>query len=433
MKKNYIIYGCGKTGRGLKTMLDKLGEHYVFFDDEHGFSAVGDFSADSVVLVSPGVMPDAGGILAAKKVGSTVVGELDFCFGFCKSPCVSVTGTNGKTTTCRLIYHILQFAGRKSRLLGNGGIPFSSEVLDIGDDETVVLESSSFQLENARIFSPYISVLTNVAPDHLDHHKSFDSYISAKCNNFLRQSADAFSVFNADDKNALALSEVSRAQKLFYSTHNRNANCYFADGAVHVDFQNETRVVPSEFLSKLLLHNLSDTLCAILVCRILGVPPEVSCKAVESYRNLPHRLQTVAEFNDVLFVDDSKATNVHATLGALASFENVPVGLILGGSDKGCSFDEIFSDIGTNVKIICAVGQTAEKIAETSQRYSVSVRLCESYRQAVEMCYSRLKNIGGVVLMSNACASFDMFNGYAQRGEHFAKIVGELCRAQKNG
>lgn len=445
-----VIYGRGKTGQSLKKMLGKLGFSCTFYDDEHGFcndcgehasdvtiDAKGAecaeeirtkcFSGQTMVVLCPGVKPNAKGMLCAKQAGSPVLCEFDLCFAHCKSPCVSVTGTNGKTTTCRLIHHILKSVGKKTRLLGNGGVPFSSEALDIGEEEITVLESSSFQLYAAHKFAPHISVVTNIAPDHLDYHENFENYIKAKCNNFLRQTASDFSVFNADDEVACKVAAKSPSQKLFYSVNKTNVDCFYRDGAVHIDCLGAKECFRCDYLSRLQKHNLSNALCAVLVCFVLGVPIAESCSALGSYVFLPHRLQQVAKFNDVVFVDDSKATNVHATVSALSCYENVPLALILGGSDKGCDFDEIFLHTGTNVKLICAVGETADKIVATGQKYSVSVYRCESYMQAARTCYCRIKNIGGVVLMSNACASFDMFDGYASRGEHFVRVVEEIC------
>lgn len=426
-----ILYGRGKTGMSLQKMVEGMGYKPIFYDDECGFDNEEKFQKDSLVIVSPGVKPNARGMMLARSVGAKTVGELDFCFPYCKGRCVSVTGTNGKTTTCQIIHHILSKAGIASRLLGNGGVPFSSQVLDTLPNEVTVLESSSFQLDNAESFSPYISVLTNLAPDHLDYHGDFVSYEKAKRNNFCHQRADAYAVFNADDEKALEISADSGAYTLYYSTNNKFANCYYNDRTVHLNVGGKTVNYLCDYLSTLAKHNLSNALCGILVCYLLGVDVERSCQAVADYKFLPHRLQTVKRFFGVTFVDDSKATNAHATVSALSCFENVPLALILGGSDKGCSFDEIFVSLKSNVKFVCAVGQTAERINQTAKKYFVNVKVCENYKQAVEACYRKIKKIGGVVLMSNACASFDQFNGYEQRGEYFAQLVEELCSDQE--
>lgn len=426
-----IVYGSGKTGQSLGELVRNCGSEPIFYDDENGFISEGKFKNGDIALLSPGVKANANGVVAASKAGCKMMCELDYCFPLCKAKCVSVTGTNGKTTICELIRHILQQASIPCRLLGNGGVPFSSQVTSVSENEVVVLESSSFQLNNANNFSPYISVLCNVAPDHLDYHGSFENYLRAKANNFIHQKPSSFSVFNADDSCALQLAEASPACNLTYSV-NAPSNCYRQGDFVCLNLFGKSEKVRCNFLNKLVRHNISNVLCAILVCAVLGVDIETGCKALETFRFLPHRLQPVADFNGVTFVDDSKATNVHATVSALQCYENVPLALILGGSDKDCEFDDIFQNLRSNVRLVCAVGQTANKICSTAKKYNTEVKICGDYKDAVEACYVRIKNIGGVVLMSNACASFDMFDGYATRGDFFAKIVGDLIGAQKN-
>lgn len=426
-----IVYGRGKTGKSLYDMAQALGYSPIFYDDEKGFENGRFFQKTDTVVLSPGVKPTAFGVTCAKELGAKIVCELDFCFPYCKGKCVSVTGTNGKTTTCQLIYHILQYAGYPSRLLGNGGVPFSKEVLDVKGKETVVLESSSFQLNDAVCFSPYISVVTNVALDHLDYHGDFDGYIKAKCNNFRHQQSDAFALFNADDELALKISMESGAYTLYYSTKNSNANCFYANNELHLNVFGETINYACPYLGTLPKHNLSNALCAVLVCFLLGVDVGTACESLPLYKFLPHRLQTVKRFDGVTFVDDSKATNVHATLSALECFVNTPLALILGGSDKGCDFGELFEKIKSNVKLICAVGETARKLQTAAKRYFVDVTICNDYKAAVLKCYRKMRTIGGVVLMSNACASFDLFSNYEERGDHFAQIVEELCSDKK--
>ncbi len=425
-----IVYGRGKTGIGLHKMAKKLGMNAIFYDDDNGFENGESFNKNSVVVVSPGVEVSANGIKMAKEVGANILSELDFCFPYCKGKCVSVTGTNGKTTVCQMIHFILQKSNVPTRLLGNGGIPFSTEVLDVTEKEIVVLESSSFQLHNTKIFEPYISVFTNLAQDHLNFHGSFDNYKKAKCNNFCHQKTTDFAIFNAGDKQVLQISLDSVARTFYYSVNNKNANCYYDNGVVCLNVFGKKESYECSYFKKLAKHNISNAMAAILTCYLAGVSVQQCCDALQEYQILPHRLQTVDFFNGVTFVDDSKATNAHATISALSCYENIPLTVIMGGSDKDCSFDEIFEQMRSNVKLVCAVGQTAEKIAISAKKYNINVLVC-NYKQAVERCYKKLKNIGGIVLMSNACASFDMFENYAQRGDYFTKLVEELRREQK--
>ena len=420
-----VIYGRGKTGQSLRKLLQKQGKNGIFYDDENGFEHPCEFNADTTVLLSPGVKPNAKGLMLAQKVGVKIVSELEYCFPLCQSPCISVTGTNGKTTTCQLINHILTNTGNSVFLLGNGGVPFSEHVLDCTKLDVVVLESSSFQLANCKVFSPKVSVFTNFAVDHLDYHKSMANYSLAKQNNFVHQCQDNFAIFNADDKNTVALSKKSKSCTLFYSNSNPFSNCYISGQMVYLNIFGRLQKHPSLALSQMYRHNQSNCLAAILACSIFGVSLEGSINAICTYKFPPHRMEVVANFCGVTFVDDSKGTNIHATVNACKSVQG-NVALILGGSEKGYQFDEIFACIPEGIKYICASGQTAENIANCGEKYGKVVHVFDSLKECVKGCFEYIKQTGGTILMSNACASFDKFSGYAQRGRYFQQVVEEL-------
>ncbi len=419
-----VVYGRGKTGQSIAKMLQKQGKRTIFFDDVTGFDRPAEFTSDSVVIVSPGVPPAANGITLARKAGAKIVGELEYCFPLCKGRCISVTGTNGKTTVCEMIYAALKNSGFPTRLLGNGGVPFSSQVLEIAKSEMVVLESSSFQLADCKSFAPFVSVLTNVAPDHIDWHGGFDEYVQAKKNNFIHQ-REGFAVFNKDDAVSVALSADCACQTLFYSTSNGEANCFFDGESVVLRHERSSAKVYAPFLAEFLRHNLSNALAAVLACCCVGVDPDKAVGALKDFVFLPHRMQSAGEIDGVYFVNDSKATNVHATVNALKCFEN-DLALIVGGSDKGEEYDEIFRQMKDNVKAVVAVGQTSHKIARCGLQYGIAVKIMRDFKDAVRYCFQLLRQSGGTVLMSNACASFDNFNGFEQRGDYFLKAVEEL-------
>ncbi len=425
-----VIYGRGKTAIGLAQLLKKQGKSYAFYDDVNGMGNGGCFCQNQLVITSPGVPPTAKGMALAKKVGAKIISELQYCFDICNGKCISVTGTNGKTTTCQIIYHILQKENKSSYLLGNGGIPFSQKVFSLTQNDVVVLESSSFQLDNVTSFAPYISLFTNLALDHLDYHGSFDSYKRAKINNFIYQEKSQYAIFNMDDNNVLQLSSLANGRKLFYSTKFPKANCYFDGTSVIVNIDGNVTSEKSNYLATLYSHNISNCLGAILSCVILGVPLVNCLRHICSYKFLPHRMQKVTTVGNVLFVDDSKGTNVHATITATQCMSQ-NYALILGGSDKGYPFDEIFLNLRSNCKYICATGQTANCIFQCGKKYGFDVEILPNITCCVQSCYQKLKEVGGVVLMSNACASFDNFNGYEQRGKCFQNVVEELKIAEK--
>lgn len=420
-----VIYGRGKTGQSLYKLLQKQGKTAIFFDDTQGFDCSYQFSKNTTVIVSPGVKPTAKGLLLAKKCGAKIVGELEYCFPLCKSPCVSVTGTNGKTTTCQLIYHILQFCNKSAYLLGNGGVPFAQHVLDCSAQDIVVLESSSFQLYRSNNFAPKVSLFTNLAVDHLDYHKNMADYSLAKQNNFLHQQSDCFAIFNADDKNTLALSQKSKCNTLFYSTTNVHANCYLCNNNVVLNLFGKVQKCSAKAISQMFVHNQSNCLGAILACSVLGVTLYDCVQAIFTFTFPDHRMQVVDSFCSVTFVDDSKGTNVHATVSACRCIKG-NLALILGGSQKGYCFDDIFTNLSPSVKCVCVSGQTATDIANCGKKYGIIVHIFDDLKECVQSSFYVLKNIGGTVLMSNACASFDKFSGYAQRGDYFRQLVGEL-------
>lgn len=426
-----IVYGRGKTGQSLRKMLQKLGKTSLFYDDKQGFDGNGSFSGNSLVLLSPGVKPNSQGVLTAAKAGAKLVSELEYCFPLCKGRCISVTGTNGKTTTCEMIFHLLRSASMPCRLLGNGGTPLSAEVLDVEQDEYVVLESSSFQLTNATDFSPYISVFTNLACDHLDYHASFDDYAAAKINNFIHQ-IDGYAIFNADDENVVKLSKQCKCKHLYYSITDTAANCYVDGEQVVVNVDGVRCVSRLKTLQTYAKHNLSNALAALLTAHIVGITLDTAIDMLSTYRLLPHRMQFVATLDGVNFVDDSKGTNVHATVSAIANYAQQNLALILGGSDKGEQFDDIFVNLNSNTVVVTASGDTAERIANCGKKHGIDVAVFDDIRQATLHCYKALlARGGGVVLMSNACASFDKFGGYAERGDYFQQVVKGLSSGKK--
>ncbi len=432
---NIIVYGNGKTGRALADLTERRGDTAFLYDDDPLKSAVTPnaipFGSVDKLVLSPGIRPDSPFALYCAERGIEITGELQYCFDMCKARCVSVTGTNGKTTVTELIYAILSACGKDCRLLGNGGVPFSTQADMLTENQTAVLESSSFQLMTASRFSPYVSVFVSLAPDHLDYHTSYEEYINAKCNNFINQDSRAFAIFNADEPLLAALSEKSRCYTLFYSADNPSANCRMEGDEVVVNLGRSVTRVKSAYCASQLLHNRSDILGAVLCACVCGVSAADAVGAAEKFSFLPHRMQKIARHLGVTFIDDSKATNIHATLAALRSCENCEVALILGGSDKGYGFDDLFRNIGPNVRYIAAIGETAEKIRRSSEKYRFAeFHVFASLREAVGASYRYLKSIGGgTLLLSNACASFDMFSGYAERGDVFQSIVKELAGA----
>lgn len=426
---NILIYGNGVSGKALKRLLKS--ENTCLYDDNEAESECKieeiDLQALDLVLLSPSVKVDSKLVIECKKLGIPVLSELEYCINRVRdNPVISVTGTNGKTTVSKLIWHILTFNGITSHWVGNCGRPLADELHKIRQDDIIVCETSSFQLEQMTSFKPYVSVLTNLAADHVDYHGSFTDYVNAKKKNFLTQTQACHSVFNADDENCVKLSSESKAQRLFYSVANAESDCFCAEDEVVLKlFGFEQRVVCRE-IGTMFLHNKSNVLCAFLVCALTGVSVFDCVNALKSFEWERHRLERVCTINNVVFIDDSKATNVHSAVSALNSV-NGTVALILGGKDKNCKFDELFEGNANRVHYFC-YGETKQRLYETAKRHNVTqIKCCCSLREATTEAYNAVCGAkGGSVLLSPACSSFDMFDNYAHRGNCFAEYVNAI-------
>ncbi len=423
---NIIIYGTGVTGQALCKRLCSDNNIWLY-DDNPKKSSVSmlDIPYDCIdmCIVSPGISSGAPLLLELQDRCIPIIGEWQYCSPLCRDTLVSVTGTNGKTTITEMIHHILTAVGRRSALLGNGGTPWSS---DIGSGNRVtVLESSSFQLERSDGFCPYISVLSNISSDHILYHGSMGSYIASKCNNFVGQNGSQWAIFNLGDDTAMAQTARCNAKVITYSVDNGSANCCILDNNV-VLCVNDRYSSPIGVLANYCKHDKSNALCALLVCSILGVSVSDSITALDTYRVASHKLQQVCMHNGITYIDDSKATNISATLSAVDSIEG-DIALILGGSNKGYSFDELICNLPANVVGVAVVGDTAGDILDSCYKFGRHCTICANMTTAV-ICCQQMLGAGGTVLLSPACASFDRYNNYIERGVHFASVVDKVTQ-----
>jgi UDP-N-acetylmuramoylalanine--D-glutamate ligase len=418
----------GKTGYSLAKLLGKQHTLYLYDDDPTRTKiAAADIPLDIVdlVILSPGVSLDSPLIAAAYQHGIPVTSELQYCFDRCPAPCISVTGTNGKTTTTEMIHHVLQGVGKRSYLLGNGGVPFAEKLNDIDAGDMVVLESSSFQLNFATAFTPYISILLNISADHLNIHHTYGDYVAAKTNNFIHQTERQYAIFNYDDDEAVAASSLACCRRLYYSASSVDTNCHYAGGVIITDIDGDVEMFKDDWLSTQQRHNQSNILAAVLALKLCGVSIEDTINSLKSYSYLPHRYMTVGDFGGVTFINDSKATNIHATLSALDETAG-EVALIVGGSDKGLDFTPLFDHVG-NVTLLVLIGETSSAVAATAAKCGYNtVASATSMYDAVHLAYTHFAGRSGTVLLSPASASFDMFTSYAHRGQVFIDAVRTL-------
>lgn len=373
----------------------------------------------SLVVASPGVPWDLPLLAAARERGIEVVAEVELACRFLTAPLVGITGSNGKTTTTALTGAILEAAGWRAAVGGNIGTP-AAELAVGGDWDAVVLELSSFQLEGCAALRPRVGVLLNLSPDHLDRHPTMAAYLAAKVRLFARQRPDEWAVLNRDDAPLRGLATPSR--QVFFSLSDRTAEAHLAGGRLVLD---GAPLLPRDELPLLGDHNVANALAAALAAARLGVPREAIAGALATFTGLPHRHQQVAAARGVRFVDDSKGTNIGATAAGLAGYPPGSIHLILGGLGKGQDFRALAPAVTGRVARAYLIGAAAEEIA-AGLAGVVPCEACGTLAVAVERAFA-LARPGDTVLLSPACASFDQFANYADRGEQFARLARALA------
>jgi UDP-N-acetylmuramoylalanine--D-glutamate ligase len=383
--------------------------------------------ADLVVL-SPGVPPDLPSVQRARERGVPVIGELELASRWLSGRVVAITGTKGKSTTTALTGQILEAAGYRVTVGGNIGSPLSAQVSGSTPDTVHVIEASSFQLEQTETFHPWIAVMLNFSPDHLDRHPNIEAYGAAKARIFENQTSEDWAVINADDPAVLELARKGRArQRLFGRKAPITEGTALEDGWIvdrHADRPaRAVRLVPVDAIHLLGPHLVSDVMAAATVGAIAGGAPAAMTAAVESFRGLEHAMELVAEVDGVRFVNDSKATNVEAALRSIESFESglVP---IMGGRFKGGDLQLLRQPLASRARAIVTIGE-ARPLLRAALDGAVEVHEAESLEQAIDMAFELAKP-AGVVLLAPACASFDQFHDYAERGRKFKEGVLKL-------
>jgi UDP-N-acetylmuramoylalanine--D-glutamate ligase len=374
------------------------------------------------VVVSPGVPADHPALQACRARGVPVLGELELAWRATAADFVAVTGTNGKTTTTALVGALLAGGPRPVLVGGNIGRPLSADALACPPEALVVAEVSSFQLETAEAFRPRVAALLNLTPDHLDRHGTPEAYAAAKARIFRRQTAEDWAVVNADDPGALALARGVRSRLLRFRRGGPvEEGSYVRDGWVTLRLDGAERpVCPVAEIFLRGAHNLENVLAATACAAAAGAPAEGLRAAIRAFRGVAHRIEWVRDRNGVAFYNDSKGTNVDATLKALAAFPE-PVVLIAGGRDKGQRFEALAAAAAGRVKAAVLIGEGRATLGPPLRavtRVEEAASLEEAVRRAAALAAP-----GDVVLLSPACASFDMFRDYEHRGEAFRQAV----------
>ena len=440
--KRVLVVGLGKSGVASALFLKEHGAQVTASDTkspdqlrdeiplllDHGIAVESGghgeraFRGQDLIVVSPGVPFDAPPLVQARALGEPVIGEIELAAQFLPGFIVAITGSNGKTTTTTLTGKVLVAGGFKALVGGNIGTPAISLVEQASRDTATVLEVSSFQLETIQTFHPRIAVVLNITPDHLDRHRTFEAYADAKARIFENQGPNDFAVLNADDPATVNLAARPKAPVYWFSRKKEIAQgAYVHDGRIL--FRDKTGQREIMLVSEIPLkgaHNVENVLAAICAGAVLGAAPEKIREAVIRFKAVEHRLEYVATINGVEYYNDSKATNVDATIKALESFP-ANIHLILGGKDKGSDYTTLNDLLRQRVKRVYTIGAAAEKI-ESHIKGAAEVIHAETLENAIRRA-SAAAQPGDIVLLAPACASFDQFQNYEHRGRVFKEVV----------
>ncbi|HUF46881.1 MAG TPA: UDP-N-acetylmuramoyl-L-alanine--D-glutamate ligase [Vicinamibacterales bacterium] len=442
-----VVVGAARSGLAAARLLVARGAHVTLadtapaIDDAPALEAIGIrlalgehdpalFAAADLLVLSPGVPADQPAIQAARAAGRPVIGELELASRWIAGRLIAISGTKGKSTTTSLTARMLEQGGLTALAGGNLGTALAAQVRMSTPTTIHVVEASSFQLEATDTFHPWIAVLLNLTPDHLDRHASFEAYGRAKARLFANQTLDDWSVVNADDPGAQALARSGRARRFDFALDRTIEAGVTVDGDQIVRREGG-RSLPLVPLASVRLpgrHQLSDVLAAAAVGCLAGIDPAAMQQAVEQFQGLEHALERVAEVDGVTFVNDSKATNIDATRRSIESFDGGVV-VILGGRFKGGRFEDLREVVTARVRAVVAIGE-AQPVIEAALGDVVPVERAESMADAVRRARAAA-HAGGVVLLAPACASFDQFRDYADRGRAFKAEVARLPGADR--
>ena len=439
-----VVLGGGESGlgaallgkqHGWRVLVSDLGgikEKYKseFSDagipwEEGGHSEDKLLRADLIVK-SPGIPDNAAIVSRLRGNGKKIVSEIEFAASHTDSTLIGITGTNGKTTTALLTHHMLSNAGFDVGLAGNIGRSFALQL--VRDPRAFfVLELSSFQLEGVEKMSPHIAVLTNIAPDHLDRHQSYEAYVASKFQLIKNQTDKDYFIYDGDnqDINSWLSQFPIKSKKLPFSlTRIVEQGAYVENNELHITLENTRTTMSSPTLTQKGVHNTKNAMAAATVAKLLKIRKETIRESMESFQGVEHRLEEVLKVNKVQYINDSKATNINATYYALQSIETEVI-WIAGGVDKGNDYSELFPLVNSRVKAIICIGLDNTRLLQV---FGSSVDLiveCGNMEDAVAQAY-RIAEKGNTVLLSPACASYDLYESYEERGRQFKEAVRNL-------
>ena len=437
MKKRISIIGGGVSGLGA-ALLAKSKNNYVFLSEknqlnnktkqilksnginyEEGHHSKTLLSSD-LIIKSPGISDDSLIVKQIKDKGVPIISEIEYGFENTDSKIIAVTGTNGKTTTCLMLKHIFNQTALNVLLAGNVGNSLCRELSLKNNYDIIVLEVSSFQLENINKFQPDISVILNISDDHLDRYSNFNEYRMSKFKITKNQKKEDYLIYNYDDESLKDLK--TKANKIPFSLKREFENgVYLKKNKININLKNKKMTIDQLSLNG--KHNIYNSMAAAISARVFEISDSLIRKSLQDFQNVEHRLESVLKVNNIEFINDSKATNVHATWYALESMNRTIV-WIAGGVDKGNNYDELFDLVKNKVKAIIVLGDD-KKINKSFKSAVEKIINVGSMKEAVNLSYD-LSSDGDCVLLSPACASFNLFKSFEDRGSKFKEAVRQL-------
>ena len=448
--KRILVVGLGKSGKAAAKVLneegavvvvqdnsgpEKLDTQFLKYMHNEGIEAIlgdkpEDMSIYDMLVLSPGVPCDLDFIEEARKNGTEIIGEVELAYKIGEGNFVAITGTNGKTTTTSLTGKIFSDAGIKTSVVGNIGDPVVAHAEESTSDDWLITEMSSFQLETVQDFRPKLAAVLNITPDHLNRHKTMEAYAAAKANVTKNQTENDYFVYNREDSMAAAIAEKSRAKTVEFSIKGGSGTgTFLSDNKIIVIDENgkENYICSKEDIRIIGDHNIENVLAATALSFFAGISPEIIASSIKEFAGVEHRIEFCGRVDEVEYYNDSKGTNTDAAIIALKALEDDII-LIAGGDAKEQNFDEFASMLKGRVHALILLGRDADIIEEAARKAGFNdIYRCKDMPDCVRKA-SELARPGDKVLLSPACASWDMYDNFEQRGKHFKNCIKELLR-----
>lgn len=446
--KNIVILGLAISGVSTAKALYKLGSNIIITDmkckddlldcieelkniDVEYVLGSNDVNLDNIDLIikSPGVPMEIPFLEKAKSQNIEIITDIELAYRISRNKIIAITGTNGKTTSTALVGEILKNSGNKCRVTGNIGVGILWEMVNADEEDVFVVETSSFQLDSTRDFKPNVSVMINVTPDHINWHKTFDNYVNAKKKVFANQDKSDFAILNYDDPIVKEMKDEISATIVYFSTKAvLSKGVFVEDGYIVVnDGHVSKKVMLCSDIRIPGKHNLENALASVSVAWVMGVKLEIIAKTLGEFKGIEHRLKYVDNIDGVTFYNDSKGTNPVSSIAAIEAIDS-PIILIAGGMDKGSDFTDFIHSFNDKIKALVLLGETAEKIKNTAISLGFNnIYIVKDMKEAVALS-NKISSFGDNILLSPACASWDMYKSFEERGEDFIKRVESLRR-----